>query len=644
MHGVAGASAVLSPANRRFANFAVWPACALLLIAGWAFSSSGLLTVDEYFYVRAAESMAREGAFDFRQFDVDGAPALDMSFAAPAQTQGRLTPQYPAGYAIIASPFFFLFGIKGLALMNALAAGATLLFTFRIARRLGADAVAATLSCAILAFGSYWSSFAFAIWPHMLALAVVLGAIERLLAAGEGSRRAAFAAGALIGIGETIRIDMIALAPAAILWLRFFCEGQTRTLAGAFAFGLLPALGATAVVAYVKSGRIDPFTYENGLAANDPTMYAPLAVVGAALAASALVFDLRSLALRADRMTIALIALILAALAFPTVLRLLHGYWYALVDAQSYRFVERQPGVERDAWGWLSFYGLSKKALAQSLPFLPLLIAPAARFFAGRMSRGEGLVFLAAGAFATLYAYNETDSGLGLNSRFLLPLVPLACVLAAIELQRVSRSAKLSRTSLALFALAGMSGFGVLRTAIPDPGRHAVPMDLYPQLALAALLAVAVTWNAVNSASAARAAALLGALAVGAGAAIGADDLFLEQSYRRYVERQSALYQSLVPDGSLVLTTRPILFAAPMGRRIGVAYPGLAPRDEEAAAISAFRKVGRCVIAHGETAIAAAEHAAGEPFLPISLGPEFMQGPIAASPGAACPPEPTAGA
>ncbi|MGD9800959.1 MAG: hypothetical protein AB7V02_10215, partial [Parvularculaceae bacterium] len=73
-------------------------ACAFLAVmAVWLLSSTGPFTVDEYFYVRAAQAMADEGAFAFQQFDVAGAPALDMTFAKQVESPGRLAPQYPAG-------------------------------------------------------------------------------------------------------------------------------------------------------------------------------------------------------------------------------------------------------------------------------------------------------------------------------------------------------------------------------------------------------------------------------------------------------------------------------------------------------------------------------------------------------------------
>jgi len=582
-------------------------ACAFLAVmAVWLLSSTGPFTVDEYFYVRAAQAMADEGAFAFQQFDVAGAPALDMTFAKQVESPGRLAPQYPAGYALIAAPFYKALGIKGLTLVNALAAFAVLLLTFRIALRAGADERTATFAAALLMLSTYWSTYAFAIWPHMLALAVALAVIERALAAGEGDGRAAIAAGLLLGLGQTIRIDMIVLAPAVIVWLRLFCAGKTREMSLKFAAAALIGLVGAALLNDVKDCAFAIFSYENGVAANDVSDFAPLALLAAALLAAVLIFDVRrAFPLPRRWWMLALgVVLVVVAAAAERVFAVAHGFWYSLVDAQSYAHLDRQYGIMRNEWGQLSFYGFSKKALLESIPFAPLLLLPLMRFFRGALGRGEALLITAAGAFTALYAFNETDSGLGLNARFLLPLLPFISIIAALELRAVvAASGNGARPAMIAMVASGLA-FLALRLSSMTPGPLQIPLDLYPQLCLAAIVAALSLAFALRMSSVrARLLGLACAAAIGAGAAISATDLLQDQAYRSYVADQERLYRALLPADALVFSSRPALFTAAASEGLSLAYPGTNDIAAEKAVIEAYRSAGRCIYAQGSGAL-----------------------------------------
>lgn len=610
---------------------------ALTILLGWRFSSEGLFTVDEFFYVRMSEAMAGEGALSFRQFDVERAPALSLSFAQPTMEGVRLTPQYPSGYAFAAAPFYAFFGVKGLALLNALAGIASLALTMRIARRLGAGEREAASAALLLAFATYWSSYLYAIWPHMLALALALGVIDRLLAARDGDARAALTAGLIAGIGQTIRIDMIVLAPAAIFWFRLFCDGATRRQSLTFVAGLAPGLLAAAALNFSKFGQFNPFTYENAVSANDPAAFLPLALFGVTLLAAVFILDVKKITTRipACAFVVAAIGAGAAALLFEPLRSVLNGYFYSLVDAQSYAHLDRQVGIERNDYGWLVFYGFSKKALLQSIPFAALAILPMMRFFRGALSRDEALLFLVAGAFATLYSVNGTDSGLGLNARFLLPIAPIACIIAMRELGVLVRDGSLSRAFGAKYILVGFSAFLALRLSIPSGGALETPLDLYPQLALAAALAFALMVRLIRPApERARIAALVAFLAIGASGAIGATDFLRDQFYRAHMARQAQLYADAVPNGSIVFTSFPTLFATAFDREIGVAYPGLADINDERAAVAAYQAAGRCAYAQGTGAAAwrAATWADARDSA-ITLPEQARQGPLVAIPG-----------
>lgn len=577
-----------------------------LIVLGWATSSTGLFTVDEYFYVRSAESMAEEGSLTFRQFEVDGAPALDMNFARPTSEAGRLTPQYPSGYALVAAPFFAILGIKGLTLLNAIAAAASLWLTFGITLAIYRNENSALLAVVILATATFWSSYAFAVWPHMVALAIVLAALDRMLAAGNGETNAVIAAGLIVGFGQTVRIDMIVLAPVVIFWLRLFCDGPTRRDALRFVLALAPGLAFAAWLNWEKSGVLNPFIYENDVAANQPSDFLPLAIAAGALMIAIMMFDVRRLNKwphgSKPLVTMALLVCATGLLTSPWT-AMFKGYWVSLVDAQAYEHLDRQIGIVRNEFGWLNFYGFSKKALAESLPFLPLMALPIIRFFRGAMTRGEGLLLAVAGAFATLYSFNQTDSGLGLNARFLLPLLPIASIIAAVELRGLQQESRIPALTLAKVGALGAGFFLVFRLITSDEGRWSTPFDLYPQLAIAFLLLVVLGWRVRwPSAPSAQIACALAAVSIGAGAAISIDDFVRDQSYRAYVARKAAFFRAALPAESFVLTTRPSAFIEAATRGVAIAYPGLNPPERERTAVVAHQRAGWCVFAEGDGA------------------------------------------
>jgi hypothetical protein len=440
----------------------------------------------------------------------------------------------------------------------------------------------------------------------MIALALTLAVVDRTLASREGEFGAIAAAGLISGFAQSIRIDMIVLAPTIILWLRLFCAGDTRRRAAVFAASLTPGLLLAAALNYLKLGEFNPFAYDNNVIANDERAFLPLAVAAGALLAFVLAVDVRRL-FRRRKSRPAAWALALAgvgALCFaPAFAGLARGYWYALIDAQSYEFLDRQIGIVRDQWGWLNFYGFSKKALAQSAPFLPLAIYPVFRFFRGELQPGEALLLILSAAFATLYSFNQTDSGLGLNARFLLPLLPAISIIAALEVQRLQKQSGVRPFVLARYAFAGALFFLILRFAAAGPGPLATPLDLYPQLLLGALLIAAVAVH--EFAGGKRTGAMLAtiaALALGAGAAISATDFVRDRSYRSYVEREGARLMAFIPDDALVVTSRPSLFVRGATAGLSVAYPGINDVERERAAISAVQRVGRCAYAQGKEA------------------------------------------
>ena len=200
---------------------------AALILAGffalWIISAPGAFTIDEVVYQLMAESMAGHGRFTVSNGD-DVLVSEVFGFGFMPLHAGAYTPQYPAGYALIAAPFYATFWVKGLTLLNGLSALAAVLLTHRIALRLHDDRAIAGLSAAILALATFLPNYAFAIWPHALSLAIICGAALLAVMASQAERRHRVllaSSGLLIGLAITVRADAILPAPALFIWGRF---------------------------------------------------------------------------------------------------------------------------------------------------------------------------------------------------------------------------------------------------------------------------------------------------------------------------------------------------------------------------------------------------------------------------------------
>ena len=106
-----------------------------LILAGALLVSDGYFTVDEFVYVLGAQAMAQNMSLVIENgFDTYGSENLKVwnVVIGPA----GLVSQYPVGTAVIGAPLLLLFGVRGLIVLNALAAVGTLFLTRSLARRL----------------------------------------------------------------------------------------------------------------------------------------------------------------------------------------------------------------------------------------------------------------------------------------------------------------------------------------------------------------------------------------------------------------------------------------------------------------------------------------------------------------------------
>jgi hypothetical protein len=464
--------------------------------------------------------------------------------------------------------------------------------------------VAALIGC------TFFSTYAFAVWPHMLSALIVMFALLMAVYAGASNLKAALLAGLAVGLGQSIRIDMIVFAPAIIVWLRVFSDDHSRRPALVFLGGLVFGLVVASALNFLKSGYVNPFTYQNSLDVNDPALYAGMGILAGIAATGVIVFDARSMVKRGADFArihpakIFCLVAFAAALFYEPVAALIKGYWVTLVDSQAYEFLDRQSGIERNDAGWLVFYGVNKKALLQSTPFAALMLVPLIRLLQGRATALEWLAWIVLGGISTLFSFNQLDSGLAFNARLFVPVLPLIVVLAVSGLSELMARSGVKVKYIAFVVVFAFVIGAMLRLESISNSAYSVPLDIYPQLGLAAVIIGMVIYvQFVGGVMANAAAAVVGAAAFGLSAAVGVDDAMRSQFVRNKLEIESATLASAAPADALYVTTRPMIFSGERWRDASFLYPGIAEDEVTIGAIGRFQAAGGCVIFYGQAAV-----------------------------------------
>ena len=585
---------------------------AMLALIGAAFFPPAAYSIDEAVYIDMAQAFAERGAFDVTPQNLPSGATVMAKSDHLVHIQGeRAIPQYPALYGVIAAPFFWALGVKGLFFLNALSGVFSLWMTHRIAHQLTKDEWVARASVLILGAASIFAGYVFAIWPHMLALAFVLGGANATLAAGEHKNRigiiAATGAGLVFGLGAGVRVDVILAAVAGFFWLRLFARPSNRIVSLALVAGLAPGLLLMAAINQAKFGVFNPFSY--GAEAGSISISHHLKVIGAAgLAAMlALIVDVSSKPVasvigavrRAPVFALAAgCALILALITviFPS---LYGGAWLMLVDIQSYGGPAR-PGLEKDVYGYWDFWGTPKKALLQSMPWTALIVAPLIAACRGRRTATVAFPALFAAAFIAFFAMRGWHGGMGYNMRYYLPAAPFLAILAAISLSDLRAVFERHRNLALRSAAAGIVLVMLTYALSPFYGAFSVPLRLYPQLLLAGGLfgAVAVFAFQSDNRYAETCAAALAVVALAFAAMVS---LFDAHGYfkdrARYVPYDRA-YTAMI-DGDSVVFSRfdELLVGASLNGAMVVRVTD-ENHDEIASVINAYNRADRCIYAH----------------------------------------------
>ena len=585
-----------------------WLGLAFLFYVGGAFiAPPTAFSIDDVLYIDMARAMAERGSFAIAgNGDVDGAAALTKHLTYPID--GAAYPQYPGGYAFIAGPFYAAFGVYGLILMNALSAVLGLFLTAKIGARLYQDKDIGFLAAMILGVASFFSSYAFSVWPHLTALALTLAGVERLTAgAGSARHSAPFAlltAGLYFGLAVNIRVDATFLAAAGYFWLRLFAAPSKRGASLVYLIGLAPGLFLAAYINHLKFGILSPITYGPKEGADSIGGYLPYILIAASAGIGAFAIDVsrlqfqKALQFLQTRMGVTLLSVVLftVVIASPTLRHLLKGVYVLVVDLQQLEETYFQPGVARLENNAISFWGLPKKALLQSIPFAVLILISIFDFLRGEKRRAHALSLGMIMAPIIFYSLNQWHGGYAYSMRYFLPCLPFIAILCSAAVLKILRQSPARTPMITSGAGLGALFFGGLLVIAPASN---IAAALYPQLILAAGLTAAVIAFQHRPTDLRHCGlTFCASAAIAASAVIGFSDLIgYDQKRRLKLPYEIAHAAAFDPD-VLVLTTAEDVFTYANARGVHV----MRLQENASGAVKqtaeAFIKAQRCVYLH----------------------------------------------
>ena len=533
----------------------IWGLAAIILMGAF-FVSPGFFTIDETIYYLGARSIAEHGTLGiengYAQFHSESLK-LTLLIDGP---QG-LTPQYPAGSAVLAALLLPVFGPRAFILLNALAAVLTLFTVRNICLSQFKSEPVARIAVALLVAGTFWLEYAVGIWPHAIAAYLALQAYWftfRHLDSDGKDVRYAILSGLFAGAGMLFRLDAIFAIAAIGLILILFAPRPVHSTFW-FGAGVLPALALATWFNYLKFGSANPLSYGKPGGNLDVTSYVPLiAAFCVGVVALALFRKFRS---RINRKAwIASIAMLgMAILLIPAasdwVLRCWRGFLALVIDA---RYIEDQPSVLTEGPGQVMLVrGLVKKALGQSMPWIGL----AAILLTGKVVERDRRMFLTlAILIATMtlpFISRSWHGGLANNMRYFLPVLPPLCILCA----RLIADLWSSVGKAPLFAVAGLWATIIVSLVwarlIPSGYsgvQHMLSTSVLLATALAALAAGA-SWR-FQQAGRALTVTLLGSGLILSMMSAASD--FAVEAKRRTVFHSRAAALSELPAKSLIIT------------------------------------------------------------------------------------------
>jgi hypothetical protein len=407
--------------------------------------------IDEGVYHWTIKNFARSGSFSvwtgYEEF-----PSIELVYHFFEIHGGHAVLSYPAFMPIIGWPFYELMGFRGLFLMNALAYIAVVAGCFFTAQRFFRELNLSLNSCLIFVLCTFSWEYSQGAWPHITALMFGIWSFYFAVCAyqAEHKRRASILcliSGLLAGIAPGLRFDAI-LYLGCIPLIFFFARPARWRETVSFLVGIVPGLASISYFNYVRFGVPLPLYMGASLIAGHWYKW-PIGIVVTCVAAVALgwVISRQRFSATFRRIRVHLLVLSLGALAIALVavpgLResLVKQIWHAYEVLADIRFTSRyfyDWMMTRTVSGGMVYMGGQKKALLQSLPYLPILILPLIAIIRKRPHWPQLLILaIIPFAFMAFFARWPDTGGKCLNLRYLLPALPFTSILIAYALQEL---------------------------------------------------------------------------------------------------------------------------------------------------------------------------------------------------------------
>ena len=437
------------------------PPCSVGRGAFWShvlYAAPGPLSVDEAIYHWMGKSFSDSGRLDVWN-GYKECPSPELHHRYIRARGDKLFPQYPSLFAVLAFPFYRVFGFFGLFVMNSFAFVGVVALSFLTARRLFRDLDLAVNSCLILILATFAWEYSQAAWPHAAALLGVMGSFFLSIEAYHSPNRVramvlAAASGAVGAIGLGMRLDGILVFPALILPFLFArpCRPAEALMVGV---GAVPALLPLVAINYIKFGVLDPFSYGEGpgvqVVSPWPVVAAAVVVIFAWIATRPACTQTLGTHTRIAGVVAgvsALVAILLCTPAGPLLYRTMHDAYVCVVDIRT--FPTEVVVAARSSGGGVLYVGAHKKAFLQSMPFVVLLLIPLLRIMKpDKDFTALTTLFLTPVIVIAFYSYSfpfHDTGGLCLNTRYFLPGLPfvaILCVYAIKELKKTSGTTRL---------------------------------------------------------------------------------------------------------------------------------------------------------------------------------------------------------
>lgn len=477
----------------------------------------GAFIIDEVIYVFAADTFAATGGFVLQNgLHLSSSTDLFMTNLL-SNGPGGITSQYPPGSTVLWAPLIERWGIRGIVVFNAACMAGAVVVTYALARRLLSAELAALASLLFL-FGTFALEYAFVFWPHSVSVLTVLLGWLLFLRALESERRAfacAFAAGLVLGAGVLFRMDNVLALPAFGLLAILYA---TRFGAVAFggAAGLVVPMLLLSLANMVKFGTLNPLSYgiKDGGSTN-LSVYLPFAVILVVLAVA--VWFLRTGKMRLTPLWLGLgvTGVAIVTVFVPEVQRLglkyVVGVLQLVVDARE--IPSRFAGVQDMPDGTRSFWGLSKKALGQSLPWLGVLLVllrPQAR---GAHNREVASAVVLCILFTMPFLLRNWHGGMSSNMRYFLPVLPVLSILAVVSLRYLVAGDRALVRSVLLAGIFGLASSFVWMMLTPSAlaGAH----QIWALYVFGVVVLSALAWLVVPSVPATKTVLLVAGFGIG---------------------------------------------------------------------------------------------------------------------------------